>query len=75
MAFHVRDPVTDLLVRKLARIKRMGLTETVREAVEREYQAVTTASLRTIQADFRAMRQASGKPADKAFLDDLSGHG
>src|SRR5437870_4282501 len=37
MAFHVRDPRTDLAVRKLAALTGKSLTATIREAVENEY--------------------------------------
>lgn len=78
MAFHVRDPATDAAVRKLARIKGKTLTETIREAVEREYTAISATPplierLQIIQAEFQAMRRPGGKPADKAFFDDLCG--
>ncbi len=43
MAFHVRDAATDSAVRKLARLKGKTLTQTVREAVEREYAEITQA--------------------------------
>jgi antitoxin VapB len=79
MAFHIRDPATDAAVRTLARIKGKTLTETIREAVEREYAAINATPtlierLQAIQADFQAMKRPGGKPADKAFFDDLSGH-
>ena len=78
MAFHVRDAATDSAVRKLARLKGKTLTETVREAVEREYTQITQAPslierLQPIQAAFQALRRTGGRPADKAFFDDLSG--
>jgi len=41
MSFHVRDPETDRAVRRLAQLKGKTLTETIREAVEHEYAAVT----------------------------------
>lgn len=78
MAFHIKDPATDVAVRRLARLKGKTLTETVREAVEQEY-ARERASiplsrrLRPIQEEFRAKRQPGGQPADKAFFDNLSG--
>ena len=34
MAFHIRDPRTDAVVRKLAEQRGIGLTEAVREAAE-----------------------------------------
>jgi antitoxin VapB len=79
MAFHIRDPATDAAVRALARVKGKTLTETIREAVEHEYAAINATPtlierLQAIQADFQAMKRRGGKPADKAFFDDLSGH-
>jgi len=78
MAFHVSDPTTDQAVRRLARIKGKTLTETIREAVEHEYAAVTGAPallerLTRLQARFQDMRKPGGKPADKVFFDALSG--
>jgi antitoxin VapB len=78
MAFHVRDPATHAVVRKLARMKGKTLTETIREAVGREYAAISAIPplierLQTIQAEFQTMRRPGGKPADKAFFDDLCG--
>ncbi len=78
MAFHVRDKATDVAVRRLARLKGKSLTETVREAVEREYATLSETPplivrLGPIQTAFRALRRPGGQPADKAFFDDLSG--
>ena len=77
MPFHIRDPETDALVRRLARRKGLGLTDTVRlavsEVLEREARAVPLreriAALRT-EAPARPF---TGLEADKAFFDDLSG--
>ena len=79
MAFHVRDRETDRAVRRLAKLKGTSLTQTVREAVEQEYQrerrrVPLIERLRPIQDQFAALRQAGGRPADKAFFDALSGH-
>ena len=38
MAFYVKDRATDQAVRRLAKLKGKTLTETIREAVEHEYQ-------------------------------------
>ena len=78
MAFHVRDAATDAAVRKLARLKGKTLTETIREAVEREYTSLSaipplTERLQAVQAQFQALKQAGGQAADKAFFDELSG--
>ena len=42
MAFHVRDEATDKAVRQLAKLKGKTLTATIREAVEREYERVSS---------------------------------
>jgi hypothetical protein len=76
--FHIRDAPTDAAVRRLARLERMTLTETVREAAEREHALISEAPslierLRPIQSDFASLKRPGGRPADKAFFDDLSG--
>ncbi|MGH7154376.1 MAG: type II toxin-antitoxin system VapB family antitoxin [Acetobacteraceae bacterium] len=78
MAFHVKDAATDQAVRRLARIKRKSLTETIREAVEREYARERAGiplseRLKPVQDQFAALSRAGGRPADKAFFDELSG--
>ncbi len=78
MALHVKDEATDKAVRRLAKLKGKTLTETIREAVEHEYERARreiplTERLRPIQDQFAAMRRPGGLPADKAFFDELSG--
>lgn len=78
MAFHVRDPETDKLVRKLAQMKGVGLTEAIREAVEealrREREAVPLwQRIQQIAAPI-ARYDETGIVTDKAFFDELSGN-
>jgi antitoxin VapB len=78
MAFHIRDEATDKAVRRLAKLKHKTLTETVREAVEHEYQRVRSEiplieRLRPIQEELKRLSKPGGLPADKAFFDELSG--
>lgn len=78
MAFHVKDPATDQAVRRLAKIKGKSLTETIREAVEREYEREQEKvpfleKVKAIQKEFAALSKPGGLPADKAFFDELSG--
>jgi antitoxin VapB len=78
MAFHVRDQATDIAVRRLAKLKGKSLTERIHEAVQHEYERTRAAiplieRLRPIQEEFAALRKPGGLPADKAFLDALSG--
>jgi antitoxin VapB len=78
VAFHVRDAATDEAVRRLATLKGKSLTETIREAVENEYQREyrklpLAERLTPIWAKLDAMSKPGGKPADKAFFDELSG--
>ena len=76
MPFHIRDPKTDHLVRELARKKRVGLTEAVREAVQHELNEIDKClplaeRIKAIQDDFAAIPK-TGLKADKAFYDWLS---
>jgi antitoxin VapB len=78
VAFHIKDRATDQAVRRLAQLKRKTLTETIREAVEHEYQRERAQvplidRLRPIQEQFAAVSRPGGLPADKAFFDTLSG--
>lgn len=77
MAFHVRDPETDRLVRELARRRGIGLTEAIKLAARRELERddqITEASLdqrlKALYARWDAMPR-SGLEADKAFYDSL----
>ena len=77
MAFHVRDPETDALVRRLAKAEGIGLTEAVKRAVRetlaaREKVVPLEERVRAIQDDL-ARYPRTGRAADKAFYDSLSG--
>ena len=76
MAFSVRDEATDKAVRRLAMLKGKGLTETIREAVEKELdrarEAIPLADrLSAVTEDYRKLPK-SGLVADKAFYDSLN---
>ncbi len=78
MAFHVKDPATDHAVRRLAKVKGKSLTDTIREAVEHEYERERQRiplieRIKEIQDRFAAISKPGGLPADKAFFDELSG--
>jgi antitoxin VapB len=78
MAFHVRDKTTDRAVRRLARIKGKTLTDTIREAVDLEYERERLRiplieRLKPIQERFAELARPGGLPVDKAFFDALSG--
>lgn len=84
MAFHVRDPVTDALVRKLARERGMGITETIREVVENDLvrRGISNSErATTLEERLRPLLQKvdalprTGEVADKKFFDDLWGEG
>lgn len=77
MAFHIRNPQTDALARRVAALKKIGLTEAVHEALlkelEREEKKPSDLD-RWIKfaRDFRASGNSErGLPADKAFIDSL----
>ena len=72
MALHIRDDETDRLVRHLAEVKRIGLTDAVRLAVTNELKRAPLAErIRPIQ-DRIAAWPDSGLKADKAFYDSLN---
>lgn len=78
MAFHVRDAATDAAVRRLAKLTGKSLTQTIRDAVENEFQRTRGAiplleRLRPIQDELKRLSKPGGLPADKAFYDELSG--
>ena len=77
MAFHVRDPEADALVRTLAEKRGIGITEAikvaVREQIERDARAKPMLErIQTIQDEI-ALWPKTGLKADKAFFDDLAG--
>ena len=79
MAFHIRNPETDRLARKVAALKGVGLTEAVHVALEQQL-AHEQAKSNSVEIAlefvkrFQAERDpVKGLPADKAFYDSLSG--
>ena len=78
MAFHVRDPETDLLVRELALKKGVGITEAIKLAVsdvlKREADVVEERRRRSREFLARLDKvPRTGFVPDKAFYDELSG--
>lgn len=77
MAFHIKNPKTDALARKLAALKKTGLTEAVHAALlhelEREQGKPSLVDLGVqFCRDLRARGNPhKGKAADKAFRDGL----
>jgi antitoxin VapB len=79
MAFYVRDEKTDAAVRRLARLTKRGLTETIRDAVDAEYERQRRSlplaeRLKPLVNRYREFPR-TGEEADKAFFDALSGDG
>ena len=76
MAFHVRDPETDALVRELADKTRLGITEAVKLAVAEalasrdQARAEKLAKMRAISAEVASWPR-TGLKADKAFFDEM----
>lgn len=79
MVLHVKDDETDMLVRRLAQKRGVGITTAIKEAVtEALGRKGGGNSLWDDTADIRAMissHKQTGLKADKAFFDDLSGQG
>jgi antitoxin VapB len=79
MAFHIRNPETDRLARKVAALRGIGITEAVHEALARELERESgRGTLEDRILEFGRKLRAGGKPqqglpADKAFYDALSG--
>jgi antitoxin VapB len=77
MAFHIKNPQTDALARKVAALKKTGLTEAVHAALSHELERENAKpSLVELGMKFaREVRARSdpekGLPADKAFIDSL----
>jgi antitoxin VapB len=76
MALSIRDKETDAAVRRLAALKKMGLTETIREAVQNELKRAEQTTplmdrISQLQAEVRA-RPLTGLHADKEFYDRLN---
>lgn len=78
MAFHIRDEETDALVRELARKEKVGLKDAVKGAVKDKLKALQSEpSLheRLSQiAETISRARKTGKKANKAFFDELSGN-
>ncbi|PTS91364.1 MULTISPECIES: type II toxin-antitoxin system VapB family antitoxin [unclassified Caulobacter] len=76
MAFHVRDPETDALVRELADKTRLGITEAVKLAAaealasREQARAEKLAKMRAISAEIASLPR-TGLKADKAFFDEM----
>lgn len=77
MAFHIRDPETDALVRELAEKAHVGITEAVKLAASEALAArekvreEKLAKARAICAEV-ASQPRTGLKADKAFFDSLN---
>ena len=73
MAFHIKNSSTDALARKLASVKKTGLTRAVHLALEHELaREQAKPSLVEIGVQFcRDLRDRGGKPVDKVFRDSL----
>jgi antitoxin VapB len=78
VAIHLREPETDLAVRKLAARLGVSLTEAIRISATNELARTDlrnkplAARLRNIQDQIAAYKP-TGQKADKAFFDELSG--
>jgi len=77
MAFHIKNAETDALARKVAALKKIGLTEAVHTALVHELERERAKpSLVELSRDFALALRAKGDPAkalpvDKAFIDSL----
>lgn len=79
MAFHIRNEETDSLARRLARLRGVGLTEAVHDALRHELgrleevPATSELAVRFCRALRSRADPQKGRPVDKRFYDELSG--
>lgn len=77
MAFHIRNPETDALARKVASAKGVGITEAVHQALRNELireaakPSIVERGLNFARELRRRTHPELGKPADKEFIDSL----
>jgi len=77
MAYNIKDPKTDEVIRELARVKGKPILDSIREACENELQRERRKSplwdrLQPLVSRVAAASKTKMK-ADKAFFDELSG--
>lgn len=77
MAYNIKDPKTDEIIRELARVKGKPILDSIREACENELQRERRKSPLWDRLQPLVSRVASapktGEKAGKAFFDELSG--
>lgn len=77
MAYSIKDPETDRIIRELARVKGKPILDSIREACENELkrESAKIPLWDRLQPLVRRVASArkTGERADKAFFDELSG--
>jgi antitoxin VapB len=79
MALFVKDPEVARLAARLAALRNVSKTEAVREALRRELEReepvpdLVERGVAFVRALALRSRAHEGRPADKAFVDDLYG--
>lgn len=77
MAFHIKNPETDALARKVAKLKKTTLTAAVHEALKNELKREGEPSefVKKAMQIARELREkgdpSKGLPIDKEFIDSL----
>lgn len=77
MAFHIKNSETDALARKVAALKKTGLTEAVHEALRNELEreqakpSLVDKGIGFLRDLRRKGNPERGRPADKVFRDGL----
>ena len=77
MPLSIKDGATEEAVRRLARLRHKSLTQTIKEAVDNEYQRARAEiplpqRLQKLADRYGRFPMTRNEP-DKAFFDDLSG--
>jgi len=77
MAYNIKDPETDRIIRALAKLKRKSIVDSIREACEaelkREREKIPLWERLRPLVERVARTPKTGLKADKAFFDELSG--
>lgn len=77
MAYSIKDPETDRIIRELARVKKLPIIDAIRQACQNELARESEKlslweRIQPILAEVAAAPK-TGLVADKAFFDELSG--
>lgn len=77
MPLYIRNAGTEALARKVAELKKVGLTEAIHSALENELKRESEEQKSLVETGLafarrlQALKGPNGRPADKDFIDSL----